>query len=593
MEVIQINQFRKSSYIIYILYYNYTTMSTELEYLTIDPRAYKFIREQSMQDIADGFVEVITNSIDAYRRQSSTSPMVFTVDIYINLAQRLINVVDQAIGITAEDMKRAFLQVGAYTATSGSRGYFSRGAKDVSALGDLTITGIKNGLLSQCFINNLGMGKMNIIDQPSTPEDHELYKITNNGLNFQVLLKDSVNFSPENLGRYGNLTNHFALRNIFSDTNNLIYSHISTPRGPMTLRHLYQYPVGAIKIADIVYNVPGYDGVTARFELYRSLEPIENQYDGSSDKFLKFGILVQTDTAVNGYGTLYPQIRYHPYINRFYGTITCNYINTLMAQLDTSPDSYDSVKNPYSIIDPNRVGGINMAHPFTKTLYSIPYDRLLYALDEMETLDSAENDINFNDINNIFNNLNIDDDLLNITVENKSHLLIDKIYTKIQENTNIINENQDLQLSKESIQLKYNSTSKRTIKPKLNIKFLNTPLKYDYVTFKTLDGYTINISIPSSELNNIVTIDATGKYIGLNTEKARIHIMYLIREALSRLLVQKYFLNTESFSNTVNPDLIFMQYEQYNNKLQGELSKFLTNTVSAITGDEARSRKTG
>lgn len=557
--------------------------NVSLNYLTIDPRAYRFVKEQSMQNIADAFVELITNSIDAY---VTTNHKEFVIDVYIEIAQREIIVTDQAIGMDSEKMKQAFLQVGRYTAEVTSRGYFSRGAKDITALGDVTIVAIKDNKLSKCFINTLGMGALICGDIDVSEQDRLDYKIGGNGLYFSCKLKDSVEL---NIDRVDNIANHYALRDILSNNKNVVTIHFLN-NGVEVSKSRVQYNfIDAEKIVDMEYNINGYDGVSAKFTLYKSNTPIQNQYDNNlNDKYMNFGIIISTDKSIVGNGTLYNPIRYHPYISYLYGRIHCDHINNLMMELDLHTDQYDIVKNPFSIIDPGRVGGLNRTHPFTKELYQKPYERILFVLEQMENLDNDGQEINFSDINDIFNNLDIDSDLLDFEiVDGKDPQLLEKIVESIT-NTDVI-EDTNLEFSKENIELIYNQHKEKiTIKPKLHIRFLNKYLKYDYINYKTKDGYRIDVSVPNSLLKNHLTFDEQGKVYGLNSTVAKMHVNYILKEAIARILTNKYFTKASEEANSygseyyLDSEIIFNQYEIFSNKIEDQLDEIIIKSTTNI-----------
>lgn len=537
---------------------------TKLNFLVIDPRAYKFIREQTMQNIADAFVELLTNCIDAYKQSSNT---IYDIKITVDIVQRTICVVDQAIGLTAEGMAKCFLQVGGLTAAVNSRGYFSRGAKDICALGDVTISAIKDGLLSKCFINTLGMGGILIENSPVTEEERAELQIINNGLNFFVKLKKSVELVPE---RIPTIIYHYALRDIFSDNKNkvtikILNDGILVNTIPLT----YRYPT-AQKVIDMEFQVPGYN-VPAKFTLYKSKVPIQSQYDVIDDKYMNFGILIATSTTIHMNTTLYPQIRYHPYISYLYGRLQCDYLTDLVKQLDLTPDQYDTVLNPFSVIDPNRISGLNRTHPFTKALYKIPYERLQFVLEQLENEHNVGNDINYSAINDIFNNLDLDLDLsyYEIIKNPDKVTLTQKLYESII-SQNIVHEDPTLEYSKENIDLVYSSKKNdRPLKPKLRIKLTKIFLKYDYVYYKTKEGYCIEISTTSSLLKNYVSYDENDKPIGLNHKEAIIHLCYLIKEAITRILVSKHFLNAEY--SDLSADVVFNKYEFFMNKIENDM----------------------
>jgi hypothetical protein len=528
-----------------------------------------------MQNIADAFVELLTNSIDAYKQTDNDT---YAIRIMVDVVNRRIWVVDDALGLNAVKMAQCFLRVGSLTAAVNSRGYFSRGAKDICALGDVTIVGIKDGLLSKCFINTLGMGAMLISDEVATEEDREEYGIAANGLYFHVDLKESVDLVPS---RIPVVMHHYALRDILSDSTNHVSIKVINGTNEEIIPLIYRYPV-AQKVLDINFMVPGYN-VPARFTLYKSNTAIQNQYDVVDDKYMNFGILVSTSTAIHMNTTLYPQLRYHPYINHVYGRIECEYITDLIKQLDLPPSEYDTVKNPYTIIDPNRLAGLNRNHPFTKALYKIPYERLQFVLETMEIENNSGNDINFSAINDIFNNLDIEFDLIYFTTipNPNSVTFAQRIYESII-SQEVIDEDSELIYSKENIDLIYSSTpSKLSVKPKLKITITKVPLRYDYIYYKTKDGYNIEISTASSLLSKYVTFNINNEIQGLNNPEALIHLCYLIKEAMTRIMVTKHFITTEY--SEISPDIVFNKYEFYMNKIEKDMDRvMISNTSTSI-----------
>ena len=110
-----------------------------------------------------------------------------------------------------------------------------------------------------------------------------------------------------------------------------------------------------------------------------------------------------------------------------FGVIHCDYINKLLIDYDKNGASK---KNPFPILDPSRVGGLNYDHPFMKELLKIPEDRLNLILQELEVDDDNEYVFYNKEINEIINKLNttgdkfIESNDLMKFVENKNSNLI-------------------------------------------------------------------------------------------------------------------------------------------------------------------------
>jgi len=109
-------------------------------FIKINERAYKFIRGSAINSIIDIFVELITNSDDAYDKGNIKEKI---IDIELNY-NGILTIRDQAIGLYGGEMEKCFLQIGNFTSVENNRGFFSRGAKDICALGNIKFESIKN-----------------------------------------------------------------------------------------------------------------------------------------------------------------------------------------------------------------------------------------------------------------------------------------------------------------------------------------------------------------------------------------------------------------------------------------------------------------
>ena len=126
--------------------------------LSIGSRAYKYIRMGAVKNVVDALIELITNSHDAYNKDSTLSkPHNIRIKPYYTGRKYIekVSLIDNAIGLTGDEMERNFLTVGNYTSESGSRGFFSRGAKDISNIGNVTFQSIKNNKYSKVEINSI------------------------------------------------------------------------------------------------------------------------------------------------------------------------------------------------------------------------------------------------------------------------------------------------------------------------------------------------------------------------------------------------------------------------------------------------------
>ena len=120
-------------------------------------RYYDFQRQQAIRDVFDALVELITNPDDSYGRlykkqlrTENGGPILIDISKQKKGATSLVIVRDKAEGMTLEEMKLKFGNVGTRRSEEGDRGFMSRGAKDCTALGKLMIESIKDEKYHKC-----------------------------------------------------------------------------------------------------------------------------------------------------------------------------------------------------------------------------------------------------------------------------------------------------------------------------------------------------------------------------------------------------------------------------------------------------------
>lgn len=389
-------------------------------FLNIDERAYKYIRQFSIKNPSDAIVELVTNSIDAYSKsnvvlQPASDPAPTTDPIKLEIpkpwnimikyymSDNSLWVIDNACGLNAAKMSECFLNVGNFTSSDSSRGFFSRGAKDISILGDVTFESIKDDLYSKCSIDKDAYGMMEVSDQPVTYIQRDNLGIPLNGMAVHINLLPTMYIS--NLQTFlFDLTKRGTLREIFADLDNNITYQIYNTDGTLDYfeKIVYTFPPGDL-LLDLSYNIPDYN-TTARFTVYKARTPIPQP---DNDNQLEFGFLIESKYAVYEVSTLDTRFRWNPYMNMLYGRLECDYIHTLMHLMDS-----DGITptNPTTIIDPSRFSGLNADHPFTSALLAVPLVRLDYILTQLDqnTAKASVTLSEFNDILKEIENFGLD-----------------------------------------------------------------------------------------------------------------------------------------------------------------------------------------
>lgn len=378
-----------------------TTNSTTdgLQFISVSQRAYKYVRQFSIKDPVDAIVELMTNADDAYARSNPRLAYPYRYFIVYHEKTGTLQVIDNATGLTADQMRTCFLQVGNYTATDGSRGFFSRGAKDVSILGDVYFETIKDGKYSKCMINSDAEGGMLVSNQSISMSDplRTKLKIPYNGLAVTINLLQP--HRPTNIAQFEyNITYRAHLREIFSEAENSVYFMYYDIFDNLSIneRISYLYPPVDMLLLDSTYEVPTYPGVQAQFVMFKATGPlpqpmIENQ--------MQFGFLIKSsDTTVHEVSTLDDtKYRWNPYINLVYGYLLCPYIVELMKDYDQNGSS---PANPFAILDPSRSVGLVREHPFTQSLLKIPIQYVSLQLSKLDGMISKSS-VNVSDFNDI------------------------------------------------------------------------------------------------------------------------------------------------------------------------------------------------
>jgi hypothetical protein len=367
-------------------------MSAELQFIELNERAYKYIRQFTIKNAEDALVELITNSVDAYNKNNIVNKKI-DIEFENSNNSNILRVRDQAIGLTGAEMEKCFLQVGNYTTVDDSRGFFSRGAKDISAIGNITFHAIKNNLYSKVFLNSDAYGAVEVTDVVVTEEIRNQTGIIENGCLVEInLLQNFINFDPSVQAE--SLSKLAVLRDIMSNPNNTItYSHISHFERQL----IYDFPKGTL-LLDLTFQVPNYPLAQAQFVVYKTDTPIEQP---RKENEMMFGFLTKDNASVYEVTTIDDRFRWNPYITSVYGYLKCPYISTLLHEYDASGSS---ALNPMPIIDPSRLTGVNKSHPFIESMLSIPKVRLDQILRELNNSVSQQS-ISISEIGDLFDEL--------------------------------------------------------------------------------------------------------------------------------------------------------------------------------------------
>tara|TARA_Y100001933_G_scaffold264739_1_gene332136 strand:+ start:918 stop:2759 length:1842 start_codon:yes stop_codon:yes gene_type:complete len=570
------------------------------ENIKIAGRMYDYIRHSAISNITDALVELITNSVDAYEELSGKmnkkmkrKKTPFTICINLDYIENKITVIDSATGIDGGKMKICFLTVGEYTSGDNKRGHFSRGAKDISSLGDIIFTSIRNNKLSKCIVYNDGKGKIVRKNSKITKNNRKVYGISNNGLNVHMDLK-KVELKTWNKN---DLYYHFALRDILSNKNYKIILNSRISKNKKNIKEVMEYKIPeSDKIIDITYNVEKYN-VPARFELYK----FKKDYKHPSEN----GIIIKSNTTIYENSLLDKKIWRSPYFYKYHGVITCNYIHTLLKKCEKGYDK----KNPLPIIEPSRLSGLNRDHPFVNCLLKIPIDKFEYVMLDTEF---ENRDVELVELGQLFYGFDelqeIGADILSkyeskdisksvgkgrkkgkrkVNVECVGGIVkkLKKNAKKASRSSEIMEEDESLKYSSKNIAKKNGKMEKEYREKvtgrigKVNIAIdSNLPHKYIYTHNK--DGIFVTVSDKHPIMKKYLG-DRKKNYPGLGSEPVRYAMAEMLTEAFSRMLAELRF--SEINVKTINPRSLMRMmneayYENYR-KLEPKIYRLVLNNA--------------
>jgi hypothetical protein len=345
-----------------------------------DKRYLQHNRDHAITDVYDALVELITNADDSYGRLYAQNKRNDNGgDILVECQEQrkgqpsILVVRDRAEGMSGDDMQRCLLTIGKYSSDGGSRGYMGRGAKDCTALGDVTFSSIKDERFSQCrltrdlkFILEMDGRKLNAADRDA------LGIKRGNGTSVRIELSPGVRL-PRFDSLAADLPWHYALRDIMSvsSASRVLLRRLGTDEQ----QHLvFRSPDGE-QVIDEEFLIPGYPEIKARLKIWRAPEPLDESKSGA--RFERFGMIVKGRRAIHECSLLSEDLKRNPYARKYFGRIDCSYIDDLLQEYEASRGRVaPSDTNPCLLIDPNRRSGLERKHPFVNSLFHLPIQRM-------------------------------------------------------------------------------------------------------------------------------------------------------------------------------------------------------------------------
>ena len=339
----------------------------------------------SIRDVYDAIVELVTNADDRYQLLESQGKLEGSGVIQIDIERRrkgnkLLKIRDFADGMTAAIMDEKLSNVGERVSGMESglsvRGANSRGAKDVAALGDVSFKSFaEDGRFHECRITR----NMRFVGPESsvatTALRREVGIRSGTGTVVTIILSDRSKV-PHHTRILEGIRGLVQLRSI-----------LANPRRRIILRDVVQNRADVVESVDYEgkerlsesFQVPGYPA-TAKMKVFRSVKPLERD----KERFRKGGILIRSRHAVHQATLFEPALESDPHAAWFYGWLRCEYIDELWNDFDERFENDESADpaNPRILIDPNRRAGLLRDHPFTKALFAEALKRLRPLVEE-------------------------------------------------------------------------------------------------------------------------------------------------------------------------------------------------------------------
>ena len=541
--------------------------------LNYTSRFYRYVKASAITGVAPAIVELVTNSDDAYKR-SSLDPE-YPIGVEISYKDRTVVVYDNATGLTFERMLECFGQVGDYTSSKDARGYFSRGSKDITAIGVAHFTSIHDGKLSQITLSTDDV--LTVVRKEDIPsdEDRVLYHIPVNGLHVKIDLKLSIQIPG--IEELNKMASYYSMREIYADFNNNITITVFEPNDGIPVynnRISYTYPEVEKLLTEEEYTVDGYEGVSAKFSISLLSEPADTSVETNH---IEYGILISSGNAIHEVSTLSGDIRYHPMMSSLTGSLTCSYINDLMYDFDQNGES---TKNPFPIIDHSRTYGLNKKHPFVKALFKRPLSIIRFILQDL-----YENRLNDNtmssDITELFSDLRIFGEtvLIDMIEEVYPYRKIDRVgqYEIIKrQDDRVITSNDKAEYNFQAMNLKDIQEQKGSLRghaPNFNIRFVDDIQLTNMYRIYRMNN-TINLEINSNDflVSKYVEKKEEDVFSITHTVELGMLLISIISEGLSRqILIEKEL----TMNGEVTVHSTFNDMDKYKNLLIPKLYEII------------------
>ena len=170
-------------------------------------------------DVVRALIELITNADDAY--DGKGGHIVIEVSEVEQPFKWKISIHDQASGLDAEGLKKAFTHLGdenkKFAADQGTRGLFGRGAKDVAVFGKARFHSIKKGAYSDITVLPTAQWELNSANSKPTEANYKELNLKSgqSGLTAELYISEQHKV-PNTNELIEKLQNHVQLRDLIN-----------------------------------------------------------------------------------------------------------------------------------------------------------------------------------------------------------------------------------------------------------------------------------------------------------------------------------------------------------------------------------------
>lgn len=281
-------------------------------------------------NIVRGIIELVTNSDDAYvdiRNGPKQKKIIIEVEHKRGNPWKVI-VRDRAIGMSAKDLEEKITKLGKRTSGfelgENKRGNLGRGAKDVTAFGNVEFISIHKNKYSKLSLKTDGLWETT--EKDATKEDRKKLGIPKDNGTVVIINAEPNIKCPRHDNLLRRLATHFQLRDILSDSTRRVELVNLNTRKRKSI--IYEYPELPI-VFDQDIDIPDYPEAKAHLIIFRNNKCFD---EGAHDDGRPAGILIKGTRAIYE-NTLY-SYENKEYSGWFSGFVKCNYIDTLARKYD-------------------------------------------------------------------------------------------------------------------------------------------------------------------------------------------------------------------------------------------------------------------